>query len=51
MGDTLHGLSLASGIVETALSVDVEAGELMGLSPEELKYGSGIAAEGSILQE
>jgi hydrogenase nickel incorporation protein HypA/HybF len=61
-GDNVHGLSIASGIVETVLKslesydvkkvlrIDMAAGELMGLSPEELKYGFEIASGGTILE-
>ena len=58
----MHGMGIANSIVETVLKslkgynvkkvsgVDVEVGELMGIGPEELKYGFEIASEGSILE-
>lgn len=58
----MHGLGIASSIVKTVLkslksydvkkvlSVDVEVGELMGIHPEELKYGFEIASKDSILE-
>lgn len=58
----MHGLSIASDIVETVLKslksykvkkvlgLEVEVGELMGISPEELKQGFDIASEGTLLE-
>jgi hydrogenase nickel incorporation protein HypA/HybF len=58
----MHGLSIANNLVKTVLKslksydvkrvlgIEVEVGELMGISPEELRQGFYIAAEGTLLE-
>jgi hydrogenase nickel incorporation protein HypA/HybF len=59
----MHGLSLASGLVERALKsiekypvkwvrkIEVEVGELAGIGPEELRNGFSVAASGTVLED